>query len=147
MVTIRPVDRDDADVLLAWANDPTTRAASFDAHEITPDEHERWLTSVLTDPAERAFVGELDGLPIGVVRVSGTEPPLTISITVAPAARGRRLAGPLISAGTARVGLETIALVKSSNERSLRAFEAAGYETVERDDEVIRLRWRPPSDA
>ncbi|MDQ1644317.1 MAG: hypothetical protein QOJ50_501, partial [Cryptosporangiaceae bacterium] len=72
---------------------------------------------------ERVGVVRFDRLALGAWEVS---------VNLAPAARGRRLAVPLLLAGRAWLGehdrVESVkALVSESNEASLRTFRSAGY--------------------
>jgi len=46
-MNIRLATRDDAQLLLAWRNDPLTRAMSKSMDEVQWDEHVRWLNSRL----------------------------------------------------------------------------------------------------
>jgi len=57
---LRPATRDDAELLLRWANDRGVRKASFDPRPIDWDEHVAWLEARLRDPFSRIWVA-LDG--------------------------------------------------------------------------------------
>ena len=134
MVVLRGVDPTDEAMLLAWANDPATRAASRTHDRIAPADHHLWLQRKLASPDDaRLWVGELEGVPIGVVRFERRAPTsVEVAITVAPAARGRRLARPLLEAGLAAAratfGPVTIlADVLSGNEASIALFTGAGF--------------------
>jgi RimJ/RimL family protein N-acetyltransferase len=123
--------------LLDWANDPGTRAASRRHDPIPAPDHHRWLERTLASPDDaRLWIGELDGAPIGVVRFERRAPmAVEVAITVAPAARGRGLARPLLDAGVAAAraafGPVTIlADVLSDNEASLALFTGAGFTTT-----------------
>ena len=133
-VALRPVEPGDEDVLLTWANDPATRAASRDHAEIAPADHHRWLEQRLAAPGEaRLWIGEVEGHPIGVVRFERRTPMVVeVAITVAPEARGRGLARPLLVAGVAAArdvfGPVTIlADVLPQNQASLALFTGAGF--------------------
>lgn len=136
-VAVRPAAVEDGDDLLAWRNDPVTRSGSFTSDPIMPDEHRAWLAGALGDPARMLLVGELGESPVGVVRLDREGDRATISVTVAPAARGRGLAATLIRAGLERAAAEGIvrvdAFIRPDNQASLRAFAAAGFRDVERE--------------
>jgi len=70
----------DAELLLAWRNDPETRRFSRDQRDIPEAEHYQWLakTSVL--------LAEQDGMPVGTCRVDSDG---WVSLTVAPERRGK----------------------------------------------------------
>jgi len=130
---LRPVTIADADLLLLWANDPETRSASFSSGVIDAAEHRIWLFRRLADASNRLFIAEdEDGMPVGHIRFELRESCASVSINVAPQARGRRLASLLIAAGTSAIlrkdhPTRFEACIKCSNERSLRAFLVAGY--------------------
>jgi RimJ/RimL family protein N-acetyltransferase len=134
VVVLRPASAEDEALLLEWANDPGTRAASRSHEPITPATHHRWLGRRLTTPDDaRIWIGETDGLPIGVVRFErrGADR-VEVSITVAPVSRGRGLARPLLEAGIVAArgvfGRVTIlADVLPGNDASMRLFQAAGF--------------------
>ena len=147
-VRLRRARAEDAPLLLAWRNDPATRAASLSQHEISPDEHRRWLHRKLDDPECFLSIVEESTKPIGQVRVDRLSPALAeLSIALAPEARGRGLGRRAIELGTTQarevLGVHTVkACVRADNESSLRAFRATGYEDVGLARGIIELRRR-----
>jgi RimJ/RimL family protein N-acetyltransferase len=142
MITVRPAGLDDAEPLLAWANDPLTRQWSRRHEVIARDEHERWLAARLGAPHRaRLWIGERDGAPVGVVRVERVgDDELEVSITVAPAQRRRGLARPLLDAGLAEArrafpGSRFRAEILRGNEASVALFTGAGFRPVQRADD------------
>jgi RimJ/RimL family protein N-acetyltransferase len=136
-VVPRPVTQADEALLLRWANDPATRAASRVHDPIAAADHHRWLERRLATPDDaRLWIGESDGVPVGVVRFERRTPTaVEVSITVAPDARGRGLARPLLDAGVAAAraafGPVTIrADILPGNDASLRLFTGAGFTPV-----------------
>ncbi len=132
-VTLRPATRADAELLLEWANDPATRAASLTPRSITPPEHDVWLDRTLANPLQRLWIGIVGGRPIGQVRIEAEAATGVVSIAVAPAARGRGMSGPLLGAALAAARTEMDlagfrALVRAGNVASRRLFERAGFE-------------------
>lgn len=151
-LTLRPAELADAELLRRWRNEASTRAQSFDTDHVAPDDHLRWLRQRLADVvATRIWIGEVDGEPVGQVRVVRIGEDLgEISVSVDTAARGRGLGASIIAAGTARAAVELAltsvdATVKGSNGASLAAFRSAGYldsRGAEYDGEpVVVLRW------
>jgi RimJ/RimL family protein N-acetyltransferase len=130
---LRPVAEADAERLLAWRNDPESRAASRNTAEIGADEHALWLAGVLVDPDRRLLIAELGGEPVGQVRFDPVaEDRYEIAIALAPRARGRGLAAPLISLALAWLresfpGAGAVAHVREGNAPSLAAFRRAGF--------------------
>ncbi len=132
---VRPAATADAALLLSWANDPDTRAASFHPGPIVPDEHAKWLSQTLTMPSRRLFVGLLEGQPIGQVRLDATrDGEAEIGISVAPDRRGQGLGAGLLAAAVEagradpELAIERfVARVRVGNEASMRLFEGAGF--------------------
>jgi RimJ/RimL family protein N-acetyltransferase len=133
---LTPATLADADLLLAWANDPATRAASFGRAEIARDAHVAWLAASLADPDRRLWVAHEDGRPVGQVRIDRS-PDLvgTVSIGLAPDARGRGLGREVLRLALVRAAQElrirrARAVVLRSNVPSRRLFEGAGFVAV-----------------
>ena len=144
--TLRPATRHDEGHLLAWRNDPDTRAASFTEDEVTPEAHARWLTSKLTDRDCALLIVEDEGRPIGQVRLERVDDRVAeIHIGLAPEARGTGLGRAALSLACEDapnlLGVSEVrALVRRENEASLRAFRAAGFAEVATSREAVELR-------
>jgi len=121
-MNIRLATRDDAQLLLAWRNDPLTRAMSKSLHEVQWDEHVRWLNSRLTRIEPHLYIAEIDGAPVGTIRIDGDE----ISYTVAPEHRGRGYATEMLRWAHAQFG-SLRAEIKPENVASVKAAERAGH--------------------
>ena len=133
---LRPVRWADAGVLLAWANDPATRAASFTTAAIARDDHLRWLSGSLLNPQRRLFIGWAEGVAIGTVRLDETDEGAVVGITVAPDQRGRgrgRLLLDLLRTWATGQVPRLVAWVRHDNPASLKLFRAAGYRPVRED--------------
>ena len=135
-IELRPARPDDARRLFEWANDPATRAASFDRAPIPWQEHVVWLAAVLADPDRRLWIAEEAGAPVGQLRVDRAPGGAgTVSIGLAPAARGRGL-GPVVlrmgvAAAVRELGIgRARAVVMAANLPSRRLFEGAGFAAV-----------------
>jgi RimJ/RimL family protein N-acetyltransferase len=133
-VRLRRVSESDAELLLAWANDPVTRAASFHPDPIDPDGHVRWLAGRLASATTRFWIGESnEDLAVGQVRVEGDE----ISISVSPSSRGRGFGRALLAAAVDEAGRtlpveRLVARVRVDNPASLALFAAAGFVELSR---------------
>jgi spore coat polysaccharide biosynthesis predicted glycosyltransferase SpsG/RimJ/RimL family protein N-acetyltransferase len=129
----RPATVADADLLLQWRNEPAVRAVSTTTDEIAPSEHAAWLQRVLPDPDRTLLIAEREGVPVGSVRFDRDGADSEISITIAPAQRGRHVGAKAIAETTelelaARPALgRVLARVGAANPASRRAFERAGY--------------------
>ncbi len=131
-LSLRPATIDDAPTLLAWRNDPDTRANSRSTREVTVAEHQQWLAA--SAPNRALFVAELNGKPVGQIRFDrrASAPGIAeVSITIAPESRGAQLSAWLLKAAEVQARellINTLlAEIRPENERSIRAFKRAGY--------------------
>ena len=128
---LRAAAEADRDRVLAWANDPDTRAASFDSKPISEAAHSAWFADSLAG-ARHLYIIERDGLPVGGARLDPAGPTeALVSLTIAPEHRGQGIAPPALatlSDKAATLGtLRLLAKIRKTNTRSQRAFERAGF--------------------
>jgi RimJ/RimL family protein N-acetyltransferase len=144
VIRLRPATREDGALLREWRNDPETVAASLTGRAVEPDEHQAWLELALDNPAERLFVVEDDGEPAGQVRLQRhPEGDEEVHIGLAAEARGRGLGRAALElAWSEKEGEVLIARVLGDNERSLRAFAAAGFTERSREGREVLLERR-----
>src|SRR5438132_12167694 len=131
-VVLRPASREDAELLFTWANDPDVRRVSFSTAPIPWEEHVDWLEARLRDPDALVFVALSEGASVGTVRFELRGDRATISVALAPHARGRGLGQQTVAAGVEEVLRATSvsvvnAVVKDGNAASKQAFLAAGF--------------------
>jgi len=135
-IDLRPAHSDDAGRLFAWANDPATRAASFDREPIPWQAHVSWLAAVLGDQDRRLWIAEEAGVPVGQLRFDRTPDGIgVVSIGLAPGVRRRGLGRTVLRMGLAaavrELGIRRArAVVLPTNLPSRRLFEGAGFVTV-----------------
>ena len=129
---LRQVTLEDKEMLLAWANDPVVRYQAINQHEITIDEHSKWIYQHLNDPNTRMWILEYNGIPAGQIRwdLNGKEAILDYSIS--DGFRGRGLGKVILKRGIDEVckiwtGISLIAEVKEKNIASIKAITAAGF--------------------
>jgi N-acetylneuraminate synthase len=131
-LTLTAATSADSELLLAWRNDPLTRAMSVNQHEVSVDEHARWLASILEDDARWLMLVRMDEQAIAVVRLDARGADAReLSLTLAPEARGRGLAKDVLLAAEAharsRGVRHLLARILPGNARSIAAFKRAGY--------------------
>jgi RimJ/RimL family protein N-acetyltransferase len=135
--TLRPATREDWARLLAWRNDPVTRAQSRVTAPVKRAAHRAWLARVLANPETRLYIAtDREGNAVGTGRLDYRGQGLAeVNLTVAPEWRGRGFAGEIINAlaveARALGWTRLTARVKLSNGPSLRAFLAAGFASDE----------------
>lgn len=147
-VTLRPVTAEDSADLLAWRNDPLTRENSRNTDAVAADAHETWLARAMADPNRRLWIGVEGGEPVGTTSATRDDAgTVEIAVTVAPAARGRRLSAVLIRLAVrqsraiwpdARIRAE----IKPDNMASRKAFEACGFVATGGHDGLLDYEFR-----
>jgi RimJ/RimL family protein N-acetyltransferase len=143
---LRPATHSDEALLLAWRNDPATRASAFSQHEVTPSEHRIWFDRKLADPASVILIAELEGKAVGQVRLERVEESdvAEVDISIDPTMRGRGIAREALRLVARQAeGLLSVkqlrAHVKPDNGSSLKAFRAAGFAVVGEDERSFVL--------
>ncbi len=129
--------------MLAWKNDPRSRAMSVSREAIELERHETWYAATLASSERRLYVGEsAEGVALGLVRfdLDLATARVRVSINLGPEARGRGLAVPLLQQAIAALraevvlpeGIELVAVVRNENVPSKKCF--------------LRARFKPSSD-
>lgn len=139
-VTLRLATTQDLELLLAWRNDPETRAASHHTGEVKHDEHRQWLHAIIANPRRQLFVAEERGRPIGTVRADETDGMFELSWTVAPEARGKGAGKHMVRALAKRIDGPVRAEVRVGNAASARIAEYAGMQRVQERDGVAHYQ-------
>lgn len=129
---LRPAQRRDSELLLAWRDDPDAVRFSRSGRAVPPAVHRAWFEARIDDPSTRIWVGEVDGAAAGQVRVDVEDATGLVSIAVARGARGGGVAGSLLRGLETELGADLqvtrlVAEVRHDNEPSIRAFHRAGY--------------------
>lgn len=127
---LRPADMADADLLLAWRNEPSTRQASRDTAAIERSDHLRWLQASLSNPNRRLLVAELDGIAVGTVRVDQEADGHVLSWTVPFTKRGSGIGKAMVCLLADSIHEEVRAEIRQGNIASVRIAEAAGLRFV-----------------
>ena len=138
---LRAAGQKDSDSLLAWRNDPVTRAMSGDSDRVAVADHRRWFASVLADPDRRILIAEYDGVAAGMVRIDHDRKTgrAVVSINLNPVMRGRGLAGSILRAALKRESATMYeAVVRDDNAPSRRLFEGSGFRLVGEADGFLR---------
>lgn len=131
-LVLRSAIANDEKLLLEWANDKQVRANAFNTRAIAPDEHHRWFSARLANPAEcRFLVAETeDGVPLGQVRFDRHGDAWVIDYSVAPQFRGRGLGKAILqdAIGKMQPGTVVVGEVLASNLGSHKIFRSLGFE-------------------
>ena len=132
---LRDVQSEDVGLLWLWANDTTVRGQAIATDPIPWRDHRAWFDRCLTSEHTLIFVLEADGLPIGQIRFDIQNRQATVDYSLDTAVRGRGLGKELVRMGVSRLRQnrsgnvdELVALVRNSNQASLRVFRSLGFE-------------------
>lgn len=132
-VRLRAATSADAALLHEWANDPVTRQMSFSTDAIPWDTHVAWLNQRLADPDCRLQVAlDAGDVPLGQIRLDRSGTTATLSVSVAPQARGRGYAARLVRLAAVECLQEgwcsgVNARVRPENAASLATFRRARF--------------------
>ena len=132
-VALRPAIAADVDRLFDWVNMADSLAGKLRTAEPIPyDSHRRWCDSRLADPACRIRIIELDGVPVGQLRLEPGDYGYDVDIYVEAGSRQNGLAADALAQAIAdlRAGEPEsvfIATIRSENQASRRLFERLGF--------------------
>lgn len=132
-VALRPAITEDVDRLFAWVNMPDSLAGKLrTARPIPYDSHRRWCESRLADPSCRIRIIELDGVPVGQLRLEPGSYGYEVDIYVEAGSRQNGLAANALAQAIADLRANEpesvfIATIRSENQASRCLFERLGF--------------------
>jgi spore coat polysaccharide biosynthesis protein SpsF len=136
-VSIRPVVEKDLRIILEWRNDPETRKNSFNASEISWEDHVSYWKKRLSDKTRYSFIVTSECVALGLVRLDPTDKngEFEIHILISKENRGKGMGTKAIneakeflsSKGKGRI----IANVKKSNIASMKMFLECGFSKLQ----------------
>lgn len=130
VVTLREATLNDGPRLLAWRNDPATRAASLTPDEVTPEDHMEWLERTLASSARTLWIAELGISAVGTVRLDVTPQRQELSWTITPEARGKGYGKAMVTAALERTAGPVRARIRPENKASQAIARACGFTRV-----------------
>lgn len=125
-VRLRLATMADAERLLHWRNDPSTRRFSLNPELITKQQHMHWLQQSLSNPQRRLYIAEYAYQPIGTVRADSTAECHYISWTVAAECRGKGLAKAIVQLLVSQLSGKIVAEILPGNTASIKVAQYAG---------------------
>ncbi|QUX97221.1 N-acetyltransferase [Marinomonas sp. CT5] len=135
---LRPANRNDAERLLVWRNDPQTRQASHHGEVISLEAHMAWLEKSLKSPDQRRlWVAEMNGKAVGTCRADRVENAWELSWTVAPESRGQGVAHQMLSQLMPLFNEPLSAQVKIGNIASVKVAERVGFVLDKQEQGVL----------
>jgi RimJ/RimL family protein N-acetyltransferase len=139
-ISLLDVKIENADILLEWRNDPSTRAASHDSHFISKEEHYAWLKGFLNKNDKYFFVAYKDDIPVGSVRAVSVNGLWCLSWVIAPSFRGRGLAKDMLALLVEKIDGPMQAEVKVNNHPSIKVAEHIGMKLEKICDGFLYFR-------
>lgn len=138
LLNLRSAEMADAERLLEWRNDPTTREASHNQDVISLDVHIEWLSNSLNKPDQRQlWIAEIDGVAVGTCRADRVENAWELSWTVAPEVRGKGVAYQMLSKLVRSFDESLVAQIKADNFGSLKVAERVGFVLDKQEGTVL----------
>ncbi len=138
-LNLRLAEKQDAQMLFDWANDPYVRAMAFSKAPILWATHLAWFEQKRQDASTDIWICEQFGNAVGQCRLNAVTPQIgEIHLNLNPTCRGLGLAAAMIAkacqASIARHQWQEIhAVVKLTNQASLRAFLRAGFKPTRQE--------------
>lgn len=74
MIRLRPMELTDKDMVRHWRNLDEVSRYMYTDHQITPEEHEKWLESTLRDPSKLYWIIGYEGADVGVANLYDVDP-------------------------------------------------------------------------
>jgi RimJ/RimL family protein N-acetyltransferase len=143
-LTYRSVTENDVSLLFDWANDPDVRSNSINTGSIEWDSHVIWFSHRVKSNDTMIILAELEGKPIGQVRLEQNNVSWLIDYSVAKAYRGKgygkQMLENMLNTFTDK---QFVAYVKPTNIPSKKVFEALGFRVegteVKQNVELIKF--------
>ncbi len=131
---------DDAQLLLDWRNDDTTRAASREKEVIDFDSHCRWLEATLKNPERLLLIAKIADEAVGTTRAFYENNEYVLSWTVAPSARGRGVGKRMVKLLSTNIDGPQFAEVAIGNHASRAIAEHIGLKLCYEGEGVWHFR-------
>ena len=139
---LRNANEGDCDLLFEWVNDSEVRQMSFNSNTIAYDEHKNWFYNKLCSSLIHMFIICVDEKPVGQIRIVIENNEGIISFSIANDYRGQGYGSRALQHIINKVKEKELKIdklvgkVKYGNMQSQKAFERAGYKSVDRQDHI-----------
>ena len=144
---IRDINHNDLHDLFEWRNNYESRKMSFDNKKINLEEHEKWFNESIKNPNKEFFIGEEDGIKLGVCRFDFYEKEnySDISININPAVRGKGYGKELLNRSL-KIYLNNKkrilrAKIKEDNIPSIKLFTSLGFLLTKKFEGIIHMEF------
>lgn len=137
-IQLRPVKKEDCELLWKWANDPEVRSAAFFSNPIDWETHVKWFENNLTSKSCFIFIFEdINNNPIGQVRFDFyNNKEAEIDISIEKQNRGKGFGSAMINKAIFYLSQKAVinaihSFIKVENKVSIRTFEKNNFDLVE----------------
>jgi RimJ/RimL family protein N-acetyltransferase len=128
MIFLRPVNKEDIELLFEWANDSEVREMAVNSERIVWEDHHCWFNKKLTNTDTRIFILTDGDQNFGQIRFDKSEEGWTIDYSIGREFRKKGLGNEIIRLGIEVMKSEKlIAFVKPQNMSSMHVFEKQGF--------------------
>lgn len=145
-IVVREANMEDAELLLSWRNDPLSLSASGEANQQNINSHIEWLKKALKNRDFSILIAELNGNPIGVVRLELEHGCNVLSWTIAPDERGRGFGKKIVKNVVKELSGPTCALIRKNNAASIKIAYSIGLECVASNGDLMMFTNLPDSE-
>jgi len=141
-ISLRKATLDDAHQIFMWRNDIDVRSVSRFSRKVEWEEHAAWLSTRLEPGhAESVWIIQKDATPVGSARIEqyDDDDRSEISIVIEKKQRDHGIGQTAIKqlADVVRsMGRIPVAFVRPDNERSVKAFQKAGFTLSSQPDDA-----------
>jgi len=151
-VHLRPVNINDKEILLKWANDPVTRQNSFDSNAITFSDHEKWFQDKLDNKNEVMLMAVDQKKDVGHIRFCLENNQVEVNINVAPDERGKGYGAEMLKMAVPWLfkhhgAQKVIAYIKPDNLASIKTFQKAGFRVCDlerfKGEDCFKMQFHP----
>jgi UDP-2,4-diacetamido-2,4,6-trideoxy-beta-L-altropyranose hydrolase len=132
-IRVRRARADDAERVFHWRNAEETRRQSHDPSPMSIETHLKWFRQSLADEKRILLIGEIETVPIGVLRYDVLEHVATVSVYLDPSRYGHGYGTALLMEGERwlRSFRPDVSYLRAEifpvNVASLRAFAKSGF--------------------
>ncbi len=136
LIEIRIANEQDMDICFEWANDVEVRRNSINQEPILYENHYNWFREKLNDKNTIFYIGQINSIPFGQVRIDRKGGYGYINYTIDRKFRGMGLGKILVSKViNLHKDFKWIAYVKNNNNQSKRIFEKLNF-TKKSEEEI-----------
>lgn len=138
---------EDAELLFQWKNDKTTIENSISKRGVTMEEHLKWLEKVIENPNRQLFIMDVDGTPVGQLRLDLEGSSAEISYGLGAEFRGKGLGRLVLEQAETLAEVFAISTLTAEvlphNAASQKLFKSLGFEEEKREEiYVYRKQYR-----